>query len=656
MNAKEKAALNAEQEHALLRATLENMSQGVAMYDAQHKLVTWNERFVAYLEMPEEFLGTDRTFSDYIRYLGERGEFGDKDVEEELQKRLRILETSHSFERVRPDGMVLEVRRDPIPGGGFIAIYTDITERKKAEEAIRKAKDDAEAASRVKSTFLANMSHELRTPLNAIIGYSELLAEDAQDRGDEATIEDLEKIQAAGKHLLGLINDILDLSKIEAGKMELYLERVSLPAMVNDVKALVAPLIEKNANTLVIECPPDLGSIRTDATKLKQSLINLLSNAAKFTKDGTITLRLSRRQEADGPPSVTFSVADSGIGMSEEQLGRLFQAFTQADASTTRNFGGTGLGLVITRHFCEMLGGTIEVTSTPGQGSTFTITLPDRREKAEAAIRARATAAVEPGHPLSAIKVLIVDDDIVVHDLLSATLAKEGYSLLHARDGAEALDIMHKTLPDIVTLDVDMPKVDGWSVLGSMKSDPSVEHIPVIMLTMFDDRHLGFSLGASEFMTKPVDRTKLLALVRKLAPAGKDATVLVVDDDPDVRAIVRVTLQGNGMQVAEAANGRLALEWLDGHPPPALVLLDLIMPEMDGFDFLERVRQSGQLSDVPIVVLTAKDLTEKERAFLTQRTLLVLSKSGQPIGSLGPALAALVRRHHAASAEPAREE
>jgi CheY-like chemotaxis protein len=176
------------------------------------------------------------------------------------------------------------------------------------------------------------------------------------------------------------------------------------------------------------------------------------------------------------------------------------------------------------------------------------------------------------------------------------------------------------------------------------------------MLTMFDDRNLGFSLGASEFMTKPLDRTKLLALVRKLVPTGESSTVLIVDDDPDVRAIVKATIEGNGMRAAEAANGRIALEWLDKNPPPALVLLDLMMPEMDGFDFLERVRQSGQLSDVPIVVLTAKDLTEKERAFLTQRTLLVLSKSGQPIGSLGPALAALVRRHHAASAEPAREE
>jgi signal transduction histidine kinase/CheY-like chemotaxis protein len=647
VSAQERKALDAAQEHALLRATLENMAQGVAMYDADHKLVTWNELFRIYLDMPDEFLGTDRTFSDYIRYLGERGEFGDKDIEEELKKRLAVLGTSHSFERVRPDGLVLEVRRDPVPGGGFIAIYTDITERKKAETALRQAKEAAESASRTKSAFLANMSHELRTPLNAIIGYSELLAEDAADRKDDAALIDLEKIQAAGKHLLGLINDILDLSKIEAGRMDVYLEQVSLARMVDEVKTIVDPMVGKNSNTLVVECPDDIGSLRTDQTKLKQCLINLLSNAAKFTKQGQVTLRLSRK---DGGDNVVFEIVDSGIGMTSEQIGRLFQPFSQADSSTTRNFGGTGLGLTITKHFVGMLGGSIDVASVPGKGSVFTIELRDERAGAGERPDERLLPAAEHAHSASSITVLVVDDDIAVHDVLSATLGKEGYSLLHARDGAEALQIMRKTPPDVVTLDVQMPKVDGWSVLGIMKSEPALEHIPVIMLTIVDDRNLGFSLGASEFLTKPVDRNKLMAILRKLAPA-KGATVLIVDDEADVRDVVKATIDAAGMESAEAANGRLALQWLDNNPPPALILLDLMMPEMDGFEFLEKIRKREGFDGLPIVVLTAKELTESERNFLAERTLLVLSKSGQPIASLGAALAALARRGRAANTE-----
>ncbi|MCW5692169.1 MAG: response regulator [Pseudolabrys sp.] len=622
------------------------MQQGVAMYDAEHKLVTWNQRFVDYLAMPEEFLGTDRTFSDYIRYLGARGEFGpDADIEKELEKRLKVLSTSHSFERTRPDGMVMEVRRDPVPGGGFIAIYADITERKKQELALRKAMEDAESANKVKSSFLANMSHELRTPLNAIIGYSELLAEDAEDRGDKAALGDLEKISAAGKHLLGLINEILDLSKIEAGKMEIYLERVDLQKAIADVKTIVDPMIAKNGNRLVIECPADIGGLRTDITKIKQCLINLLSNAAKFTKQGTVLLRVAREEGEHGVSQVRFDVGDSGIGMTPEQLGRLFQAFTQADSSTTRNFGGTGLGLTITRHFVTMLGGTIDVVSEPGKGTTFSIVLPDR-EGGEAATSVADDLGLAPEGVASSITVLIVDDDPAVHDVLSATLGREGYVLLHARDGAEALAIMRKTPPDIVTLDVQMPKVDGWSVLGIMKSEPALEHIPVIMLTIVDDRNLGFSLGASEFMTKPIDRNRLTALLRKLAPAKPDSVILIVDDDADVREVVSATVKAAGLTPAQAANGREALGWLAINKTPALILLDLMMPEVDGFEFLEKAREIESLNEVPIVVLTAKDLTEAERSILAERTLLVLSKSGQPIGTLGTALSALARRHH----------
>jgi signal transduction histidine kinase/CheY-like chemotaxis protein len=636
------------EEAALLRATLENMAQGVAMYDAQHRLVTWNEKFVEYLDMPQAFLGTEHTFSDYIRYLGERGEFGENaDIEAELQKRLSVLSRSHSFERVRPDGTVLEVRRDPVPGGGFVAIYTDITERKKVEEQLRSAKEAAESASRVKSAFLANMSHELRTPLNAIIGYSEILLEDAQDRGDKASIGDLEKIQSAGKHLLGLINDILDLSKIEAGRMDVYLEQVYLGRLLDEVKTIVAPMVKKNENVLVLDCPADIGVLRTDVTKLKQSLINLLSNAAKFTKQGTITLKVSRESDAGGRAMIRFDVSDSGIGMTPDQMARLFQAFTQADSSTTRHFGGTGLGLTITKHFAAMLGGDIAVASEPGKGSTFTIRLPAQSEAGDLDGADEAIPATSGETAPGAITVLVVDDDPVTHEVLTSTLGKEGCRLRHARDGAEALDMMRRDPPDIVTLDVMMPKVDGWSVLGIMKSDPELQHIPVVMLTIVDDRRLGFSLGASEFLTKPVDRARLVSVIQKFAPADKGGLVLIVDDDPGVRSILKLSVESAGMRAAEAENGRAALEWLAGHPRPALVLLDIMMPMMDGFEFLEHARAQPQFADLPIVVLTAKDLTESERRFLAENTLLILSKSAQPIGSLGSALSAIVGKRKA---------
>jgi PAS domain S-box-containing protein len=766
--AKAEDSARAGREAALLRATLENMAQGVAMYDGDHKLVTWNTLFRKYLEMPDEFLGTDRTFSDYIRYIGARGEFGEgADIEQELRKRIAMLDRSHSFERVRPDGTVLEVRRDPVPGGGFIAIYTDITERKEAEKQLREdeerfraidaaapvgliivsendqnvlhlnpsfceivgkdanallgkplssiftepekskelsgiingtsserkefhfrrpdgaeayvmvsrvaldyrgekaviasfvdihdrvqaeielrqAKEAAESASRVKSSFLANMSHELRTPLNAIIGYSEILLEDATDRADKASMGDLEKIQAAGKHLLGLINDILDLSKIEAGRMDVYLEHVFLTRLVDEVKTIVEPMMKKNGNTLLVDCPQDIGSLQTDLTKLKQSIINLLSNAAKFTKNGTVTLRLAR-ETRDGAPWVKFEVIDSGIGMTDEQMGRLFQAFTQADSSTTRNFGGTGLGLTITRHFCAMLGGSIEVKSKPAQGSTFIIILPDR------ATKVMAEDGPDGDHPAvrhepapGDIHVLVVDDDPAVHDVLAATLGKEGYQITHAKDGIEALHLMRTHPPDVVTLDVMMPKMDGWSVLGIMKSEPQLAHIPVIMLTIVDHRNLGFSLGASEYMTKPIDRNRLIALIEKFAVSRRDGTVLVIDDDPDVRAMVKATIDDVGMKATTVANGQAALDWLASHPQPALVLLDLMMPKMDGFEFLERVRQNPHYVDLPIVVLTAKELTDNERSYLAERTLLVLSKSAQPVSKLGFALAAIAGRN-----------
>jgi CheY-like chemotaxis protein/anti-sigma regulatory factor (Ser/Thr protein kinase) len=400
------------------------------------------------------------------------------------------------------------------------------------------------------------------------------------------------------------------------------------------VRMLVAPLLGKNDNTLQLEMPADIGVMRVDMVKLKQSLINLLSNAAKFTKQGTVTLAVRRVGE-----NVIFAVRDSGIGMSTEQIGRLFQAFTQADASTTRNYGGTGLGLTITKHFCTMLGGSIEVTSKEGEGSTFTITLPDAGAQALPTADAPRISGAATGKT-----VLVVDDDPAVHDVLRQTLIKEGYRLLHAYDGAEALKIAKAEVPDVITLDVMMPQLDGWTVLGKLKSDPELAPIPVIMLTIVDERTMGYSLGAAEYMTKPVDRARLIDLLRRFAAKSREKVILVVDDDTDVRAIVTTTAEKAGLKAAEANNGQSALDWLSANPPPALILLDLMMPVMDGFAFLEHVKDIPALNRVPIVVLTAKDLTAAERAVINERTMLVLTKGAQPLSSLGSALSMMARQ------------
>jgi PAS domain S-box-containing protein len=297
-----------------------------------------------------------------------------------------------------------------------VGAWLDITERKRAEEALAEKSRELEAASNAKSQFLANVSHELRTPLNAILSYSQLLLEELEDIGQHDFVPDLKKIHAAGAHLLGLINDILDLSKIEAGKMDLYLETFDVPTLVGDVVALVRPLVEKNANTLSVHCAVDIGAMRADVTKVRQALFNLLSNATKFTEHGTVSLSVTRGP-IDGVDSVAFAVSDSGIGMSPEQTARLFQAFAQADSSTTRKYGGTGLGLAISRHFCRMMGGDIAVESEIGKGSTFTITLP-------AEVAGPATTSEPVAEPTSASPpdsgptLLVIDDDATARELM----------------------------------------------------------------------------------------------------------------------------------------------------------------------------------------------------------------------------------------------
>jgi signal transduction histidine kinase/CheY-like chemotaxis protein len=494
--------------------------------------------------------------------------------------------------------------------------------------------ETADSANNAKSQFLANMSHELRTPMNAIIGYSEMLAEDAGDRGLGEFVRDLNRINTAGKQLLTLINDILDLSKIEAGRMDLYLETFDIREMLGDIATTMQPLIDKNSNQLALDLPPGIWTMHADLTKVRQVLFNLLSNASKFTHSGVIRLAVSRTLGAGGGEWIEFQVQDSGIGLTAEQAAKVFDSFTQADASTTRKYGGTGLGLTITRKFCEMMGGDVSVASEPGKGATFTARIPAQGvdpQATRASIENLAAAVVDTSARPSAEpegaagSVLVIDDDPVIQDLMGSFLRKEGYRVTVAAGGKEGLHQARELQPDVITLDVAMPSMDGWSVLSALKADPHLANIPVIMLTMVDNKTMGYALGASEYMTKPINRERLMSVIRKYSRFRTRRSVLIVEDDPDTRDIIKTTLAKEGWRVETAENGRVALERVAASLP-GLVLLDLMMPEMDGLTFLEEFRRLPDAAAVPVVVLTAKDLTAEDRRRLSGYVERVVGK------------------------------
>jgi CheY-like chemotaxis protein len=456
--------------------------------------------------------------------------------------------------------------------------------------------------------------------------------------------------------LLGLINDILDLSKVEAGKMALYLEDFDISKMVAEVASTVQPLMAKNGNRLEVICPADAGRMRADTTKVRQTLFNLLSNASKFTEKGIIRLevaRVSSHQSAviggrahaqSGSPNtdhcslITFQVSDTGIGMTPEQMGRLFEAFSQADASTTRKYGGTGLGLAISRKFCRMMGGDLAVSSQPGKGSTFTATLP-------AEVRSQPSGSgtsflTRPTTGTSGTTVLVIDDDPAARDLIERTLNKEGFRVLLANDGPSGIEMARELRPRVITLDVMMPRMDGWAVLTALKADSATADIPVIMLTIVDEKQIGFALGASDYFTKPLDWSRLAASLQRYRTPAIRQTVLVVEDDAPTREMLRRTLAKESWEVLEAENGRAALGKLNGLVP-GLILLDLMMPEMDGFEFMEELRQRPECRQVPVVVITAKDITEQDRQRLNGQVARVMQKASLRMEDLAREVRAL---------------
>jgi len=470
-----------------------------------------------------------------------------------------------------------------------------------------------EQASRHKSQFLASMSHELRTPLNAIIGLTEMMVSNAPRFGTEKAAEPLRRVHRAGTHLLGLINQVLDLSKIEAGKLELNPTLVDLATLVDEIVGTARQLAEQNKNRLVVEAHDNLGSLMVDPMRLQQILLNLLSNACKFTKAGEVALRI--RKIVDERSGIEFAVADTGIGMTAEQQAKLFEEFSQAESSTAQRYGGTGLGLAITRKLARMMGGDVTVNSEPGKGSVFTVRLPSDE----------ATGPTQESRAQGSDCVLVVDDDATARELIAEHLKAEGLPVVTAASGLEGLKLAKHLRPIAITLDVMMPDLDGWSVLAALRQDTELADIPVIMVTILDEQRRAASLGAAGYLTKPIDRDRLRRIMGRFRTPARATRVLLVEDDADQRERLRAWLEGQHWLVQEAANGREALACLQADRPD-VILLDLMMPEMDGFAVVAALQKEPRWRDVPVIVITARDLDAQDRARLNSGVQSVLVK------------------------------
>ncbi len=633
----------AERELAASRANLaalvENTGDAIWSIDRMERLITFNSAFSLAVEAssgrePERGQRPHEVFDDasvpFYRHLYERVLLGERFSE---------LQETEVGGHVRH----FEIYCNPIQEDrgvtGAVMFGKDVTARVRAEEALRIAKEEAEGANQAKSQFLANMSHELRTPLNSVIGFANILIKNKKGHLDGQETGFLKRILANGRHLLSLINDILDLSKIEAGRMELEIEDLELEPLIKETLAQLEGQLKDRPVALVADVPSEAASMETDRNKLKQVIINLVGNALKFTHEGSVTVRVELGPDGRTPARIV--VQDTGIGIPRDRLARIFEAFQQAESGTARKYGGTGLGLTISRSICQMLGYDLDVESEVDKGSSFIIRLahrprelreveqpPEAREAAEGGVAAE-EGAEEESHDsrgsMRDFKVLVVDDEHDSRVLLTHYLEDFGCQVLTTDDARHGIAMARHERPDLITLDLQMPGMDGWEALRSLKEDPELRKIPVVVVSIVAKEGRSRLLGAVDLLTKPVEREDLLRVLWRNLVRQRVGRVLVVEDDADARAVLVRHLEDLGLEVRAAANGKEALRAVEREAPDAIIL-DLLLPEMDGMSFLRKLRENPYYSGLPVIVVTAKDLSPEEEEELVEKASGIITK------------------------------
>ncbi|WP_319508064.1 response regulator [uncultured Methanolobus sp.] len=627
-----------------LKRVMEGSNEGTWDVNLQEDFLVFNDRYAEILGYPADEIGPnlgwvlERIHLDDISCVFDSMEGINSATTDRTECEFRIRAKDDAYRWVYNKGKVVEYSEDG-KALHMAGILVDISDRKAAEEALIDARKTAEEASRTKSEFLANMSHELRTPLNSVIGFSDILLEETFGSLNDKQTRYVGNISTSGRHLLNLINDILDLSKIEAGKMTLNVEEFDIGGSLSGIKSIISPLALKKDIRIFIDMVPETITIKADKGKFKQIIYNLLSNAIKFTDTGgKVTISVSKKDD-----QVRVEVTDTGIGISEDGQKKLFKAFTQIDSANCRMYEGTGLGLVLVKSFIELHNGRIWVESECGKGSSFIFELPlgvkpltideytgnevlsVAEEQIKGSIRDADSAA--SGNVDARHLVLVVEDEKKSQEILSITLNEASYKVKFAANGKEALELARELRPFAITLDIMMPEIDGWDILKSLKREKRTEDIPVVIISIIDEKELGVMWGAFDYFVKPIDREAVLSSLDKLKNdrSINHVNALVIDDEPAVLELMESMLSTEGYDVMSASSGKDGIEKALNFSPD-IIILDLMMPKVDGFDVISELKKHPETVDIPIIICTAKDLEDDERRLFDKNVSFVMQK------------------------------